>query len=132
MYRALLEKDASFIGVFFVGVKTTGIFCRPGCPARCPNRENVEFFTTSRDALYAGYRPCKRCRPLEQAAETPDWVRRAMSLVESSPDKRVTEYQLTQNGLSPERLRRWFQQNHGMSFQTYQRGLRLGSALKTI
>lgn len=132
MYQALLEKDTSFIGVFFVGVRTTGIFCRPGCPARCPFRENVEFFASSRDALFAGYRPCKRCRPLEKVAETPEWVSRALRLVESSSDRRVSEYELSREGLSPERLRRWFQKNHGMTFQSYQRGLRLGKAMAAI
>lgn len=132
MYKAIETKDLSFIGVFFVAVKTTGIFCRPGCPARCPMRKNVEFFGQAREALFAGYRPCKRCRPLEPQAATPDWVERAMRLVEAAADKRVTEYQLVQQGLSPERLRRWFQQNHGMTFQTYQRGLRLGKAMEAI
>jgi AraC family transcriptional regulator of adaptative response/methylated-DNA-[protein]-cysteine methyltransferase len=59
-------------------------------------------------------------------------VSRAIKLVEDAPDKRVTEFQLAKEGLSPERLRRWFRQNHGMTFQTYQRGLRLGSAMKAI
>ncbi len=132
MYRALFERDSSFVGVFFVGVRTTGVFCRPGCPARCPKPENVEFFAEAREALFAGYRPCKRCKPLEKVAATPEWVAEAMQLVESSPDKRVTEYQLVKAGLSPERLRRWFLRNHGMTFQTYQRGLRLGKAMGAI
>jgi AraC family transcriptional regulator of adaptative response/methylated-DNA-[protein]-cysteine methyltransferase len=132
MYRAIAERDGSYAGVFFVGVKTTGVFCRPGCPARCPKVENVEFFSAAREALYAGYRPCLRCRPLEAVPETPDWVRRAVRLVESSPDRRIREHELVQEGLSPERLRRWFQRNHGMTFQSYQRGLRLGRAYKAM
>jgi AraC family transcriptional regulator of adaptative response/methylated-DNA-[protein]-cysteine methyltransferase len=132
MYQAIEQKDPSFAGVFFVAVRTTGVFCRPGCPARCPKRENVEFFADAKEALYAGYRPCLRCRPLEAPQQTPEWVQKAMALVDSAPDRRVTEHDLQTNGLSPERLRKWFQQHHGMTFQSYQRGLRLGRAMKTI
>ena len=132
MYAAIAERDRSFVGVFYVAVKTTGIFCRPGCPARVPKRENVEFFAEPREAMLAGYRPCLRCKPLERVAETPEWVGRALALVESSPDARVTEYDLRRSGVSPERLRRWFQQNHGMTFQAYQRGSRLGQAFRKI
>ncbi len=128
----MLEKDTSFVGVFYVAVKTTGIFCRPGCPARSPKRENVEFFADPKEALFAGYRPCLRCKPLERVQGTPEWVEKAKALVEAMPEERVTEQTLRDNGLSPERLRRWFLQNHGMTFQTYQRGLRLGRAFKEI
>ena len=65
-YTALVEKDAAYDGAFFAGVKTTGIFCRTTCTARKPKRENVTFYDTIHDALAAGYRPCKICRPLER------------------------------------------------------------------
>lgn len=65
MYDALLRRDASYEGVFFVGVKTTGVFCRPTCPARKPERRNVVYFASADEALAGGYRPCKRCQPLE-------------------------------------------------------------------
>jgi AraC family transcriptional regulator, regulatory protein of adaptative response / methylated-DNA-[protein]-cysteine methyltransferase len=65
MERVYRERDASYDGVFFLGVRTTGIFCRPRCPARRPLSRNVEYFASSRDALFAGYRPCKRCQPRE-------------------------------------------------------------------
>jgi AraC family transcriptional regulator of adaptative response/methylated-DNA-[protein]-cysteine methyltransferase len=57
MLRALARRDCSFDGVFFVGVTTTGIFCRPGCPARRPRPENVRFFATAREAAFSGLRP---------------------------------------------------------------------------
>jgi AraC family transcriptional regulator of adaptative response / methylphosphotriester-DNA alkyltransferase methyltransferase len=59
MFEAVVNNDANYDGLFFYTVKSTGIFCRPSCPSRKPNRDNVEFFTT---AMEAGYRPCKRCR----------------------------------------------------------------------
>src|SRR5213593_2779841 len=62
---AVERSDASYDGIFFVGVRTTGIFCRPSCPARKPLPRNREYFVTAKEALFAGYRPCKRCRPME-------------------------------------------------------------------
>ncbi len=64
MQHAYLQRDAAYDGVFFLGVRTTGIFCRPSCGARKPQPRNVDFFATAREALFAGYRPCKRCSPL--------------------------------------------------------------------
>jgi len=132
MYQALLDRDASFDGVFYVAVKTTRIFCRPTCPARKPKRENVEYFAEPREAVYAGYRACKRCRPLDRIQQMPDWVRTAVEMAEALPEDRVTEQQLRDLEISPERLRRWFQAHYGMSFQSFQRGLRLGQAFDQL
>jgi AraC family transcriptional regulator of adaptative response/methylated-DNA-[protein]-cysteine methyltransferase len=63
-YNLLGSKDPELVGKFYVGVKTTGIFCRTGCPARQPKFENCMFFETTDQAVDAGFRPCKRCRPL--------------------------------------------------------------------
>jgi AraC family transcriptional regulator of adaptative response/methylated-DNA-[protein]-cysteine methyltransferase len=80
MERAFFARDASYDGGFLTGVRTTGIFCRPSCPARRPRRENLEFFGTVEQALAAGYRPCRRCRPLEVDGRNRDgdcaWVSR--------------------------------------------------------
>src|ERR1700743_876128 len=62
-YRALQSKDRRFDGVFFVAVRTTGIYCRPVCPARTPFARNVTFYPSAAAAERAGYRPCLRCRP---------------------------------------------------------------------
>ncbi|MNJ96772.1 DNA-3-methyladenine glycosylase 2 [compost metagenome] len=71
-YRAMLARDHRFDGKFFIGVKTTGIYCRPICPAK-PKRENVEFFPSHIEAEKSGYRPCLRCRP-ESAPLSPAWI----------------------------------------------------------
>ena len=63
LYSALVNKDGNFEGIFVVGVKTTGVFCRPTCTARKPKRANVEFFASAHDALLAGYRPARFARP---------------------------------------------------------------------
>jgi AraC family transcriptional regulator, regulatory protein of adaptative response / DNA-3-methyladenine glycosylase II len=62
-YRALQSRDSRFDGVFFVGVHTTGIYCRPSCPARTPYRENIDFYPSAAAAQRSGFRACKRCRP---------------------------------------------------------------------
>jgi len=81
MERAYQRSDASYDGVFYLGVRTTGIFCKPSCPARKPKPENVEFFAMPKEALFAGYRPCLRCRPLDGDAARP-WVNRLLDRAE--------------------------------------------------
>jgi AraC family transcriptional regulator of adaptative response/methylated-DNA-[protein]-cysteine methyltransferase len=132
MYRALVRKDASYEGVFWVGVRTTGIFCRPTCTAKKPLRQNVEFFPRVADALTSGYRPCKRCRPLVARGESPDWVAPLLNAVDADPFERITDAALRARGLDADRVRRWFQQHHDMTFQAYQRHRRLGSALSHL
>ncbi len=132
MYNALVRKDASFEGIFFVAVKTTGIFCRPTCPARKPKSENVEYYSNTRDALFAGYRPCKKCHPLNFEGESPEWLEYLLKMVESDPIKRWKDYELKQMGFEPNRIRRWFKKNHNMTFQAYLRSLRLGKAIGRI
>jgi AraC family transcriptional regulator, regulatory protein of adaptative response / DNA-3-methyladenine glycosylase II len=75
-YRALQSKDTRFDGWFFVGVTSTGIYCRPSCPARLPMRANVRFYTTAAAAQLAGFRACKRCRP-DATPGSPAWNQRA-------------------------------------------------------
>jgi len=70
--QARLSRDVRFDGRFFVGVRTTGIYCRPVCPANLPKSENITFYPTAAAAAEAGYRPCLRCRP-ECAPGTPAW-----------------------------------------------------------
>src|ERR1035438_6935313 len=131
MARAFARKDASYDGVFYVAVKTTGIFCRPSCPSR-PNLENVEFFHSVKDCLFAGYRPCKRCHPLQTNGKPPEWARELISRVEPAPAAAPKAADLRAMGITPERARRWFQQHYGMSFAIWCRGNRLAGAFMRI
>src|SRR5881392_3741263 len=85
--RARISRDARFDGKFFIAVTSTGIYCRPVCPARTSKRANIRFYPTAAAAAEAGYRPCLRCRP-EAAPGTPAWmgtsavVRRALRLID--------------------------------------------------
>lgn len=132
MYKALLNKDASFEGIFYVAVKTTGVFCRPTCPARKPKSDNVEYFSSVHDALFAGYRPCKKCKPLRLKDESPEWLAGLLKIVEKDPVKRWKDCELKQMGFEPSRIRRWFKKNHNMTFHTYLRSIRLGRAIGRI
>lgn len=132
MYEAFIRRDASFEGLFVTGVRSTGIFCRPTCPARKPLRQNVEFFPRAGDALAAGYRPCMRCHPLEPKGATPTWLKPLLEAVEKDPSKRWTTADIHDFGAEPARVRRWFQAQHGMTFLAYLRARRLGRAFSRI
>ena len=132
LLAAFDRRDPSYEGIFITAVKTTGIFCRPTCAAKKPKPENVEFYPSCRDALFAGYRPCKRCRPLEPAGSPPPWLREVLAAIDADPARRWRDQDLRDLGLEPDRVRRWFQKHHGMTFHAYTRARRLGEALGTI
>jgi len=132
LYNALLKKDQNYEGLFIVGVKTTGIFCRPTCTARKPKQENVEFFKSTHEALMHGYRPCRICSPMEYKGVVPDWLKSLFKEVSETPGIRLKDYDLRKRGIEPARLRRWFKQHHGITFQSYLRSLRIGNAFGRI
>ena len=132
MKKAVYQRDASYDGAFFVAVRTTSIFCRPSCPARKPLEANMTFYPTAREALFAGYRPCKRCRPLEVDGRPPEWAARLLRAVEANPEERIRDADLRAMDIDPARARRWFHRQYGMTFQAYCRGRRMGEALQSI
>jgi AraC family transcriptional regulator of adaptative response/methylated-DNA-[protein]-cysteine methyltransferase len=132
MRRAFATKDPRFDGVFFVAVKTTGIFCRPVCRAKSPRPDNVEFFATAQAALYHGYRACKLCRPLDAGGRPAPLVQRLMRLIDESPVERIRERDLREMGIDPSTARRQFRLYCRMSFAAYQRARRMGSALRQV
>ncbi|HEY0465034.1 MAG TPA: AlkA N-terminal domain-containing protein [Polyangiaceae bacterium] len=120
-YRALAQRDSRFDGRFFTAVKTTGIYCRPVCPARTPQAKNVIFYPTAAAAQEAGFRPCLRCRP-ETAPDMGAWrgtsstVSRALSLIElGALDRQDVEALAERLGLGERQLRRLFRQHLGTS-----------------
>ncbi len=119
--RARLSRDARFDGRFFVGVRTTGIYCRPICPANAPKSENVSFFPSAAAASEAGYRPCLRCRP-ECAPGTPAWsgtsttVQRGLRLIaDGALDDGNVESLADRLGVTSRHLRRLFVKHVGAS-----------------
>ncbi len=131
MERAWRRRDSSYDGLFYFAVRTTGIVCRPGCPSR-PKREHIEFFPAIKDAVAAGYRPCKRCRPELTNGQPPEWISPLLTRVADDPEARITAADLRARGLTPERVRRWFQGNYGMTFSAWCRGHRLATAFNSI
>ncbi|HEY1721450.1 MAG TPA: AlkA N-terminal domain-containing protein [Magnetospirillaceae bacterium] len=120
-YRAVTHRDARFDGRFFTGVKTTGIYCRPICPARIPLSKNVIFFPTAAAAQEAGFRPCLRCRP-EAAPDLGAWrgtsntVSRALALIElGALDEGDVDALAARLGVGERQLRRLFRQHLGAS-----------------
>jgi AraC family transcriptional regulator of adaptative response/methylated-DNA-[protein]-cysteine methyltransferase len=131
MQDACMRKDRSYDGIFFLAVRTTGIFCRPSCPARRPLPENVSYYASLREALFAGYRACKRCRPLDTDGRPPEWVERALAMVRDSEGK-IKDTDLKQSRIDPAQARRYFQKHYGMTFQAFCRARRMADALQDL
>jgi AraC family transcriptional regulator of adaptative response / DNA-3-methyladenine glycosylase II len=120
-YRAIATRDPRFDGRLFVAVTTTGIYCRPFCPAPTPKRQNVRFFPTAAAAQEAGFRPCLRCRP-ETSPDLAFWrgssntVSRALGLIEAGGlDEASVETLAARLGIGERQLRRLFRQHLGAS-----------------
>ena len=131
-YQALLAKDTDYEGIFYVGVKTTGVFCRPTCPARKPKFENCEFFETAQGALLASFRPCRRCRPLSHPNQVSELIQQLVEAVEKSPEKRWTDKDFKALSVDVSTARRQFKKRFGMTFVQYARARRMGLAMKQI
>jgi len=129
------DRSTAGAGVFVYGVRTTGIFCTPTCPSRRPLRKNVEFFETGAAAADAGYRACKRCRPL--AADAPDAATQAIvqlcRTLEDTHDERSVDVLAAELGWSTRHLSRVFKEATGVTVAAYrraQRGVRARAALR--
>lgn len=136
-YKALRTRDHRFDGKFFVGVKTTGVYCRPICPAK-PKRQNVEFFPNHIAAERAGYRPCLRCRP-ESAPRSPAWigksavVQRAVKMLHNLDAISINEDQFAERfGVTARHLRRLFNEEIGKTPKQLSFENRLNLARKLI
>jgi AraC family transcriptional regulator of adaptative response/methylated-DNA-[protein]-cysteine methyltransferase len=132
LYQHILRRDPELDGVIYIGVKTTGVFCRPVCPARTPLSKNITFYGSPDDALVAGFRPCKRCRPLDDPNAPGVLLDKLLRLVEEDPSRRWSEDDLRDLGIEPATARRQFQKRFDMSFSQYARARRLGHAFNTI
>ena len=128
-YKAFMERDPSFEGVFVVAVKTTGIFCRPTCPTK-PKRENVEFYLSPGEAMANGYRPCKICKPLEKIGDPPQEIKQLLKYMEDNPTIKLKDTDLEKMGLEPNQVRRRFLKNYKQTFHAYQRMYRANNAFQ--
>lgn len=131
-YNALIRRDAKYVGLFFVGVKTTGIFCHAICPSRKPKLENCEFFKTAKEALTSGYRPCKKCKPLSNPTTKAKEIDQLIKAVEEEPEKRWQDQDFKNIGIHSSTARRQFKKYFNMTFVEYARLRRMGIALNEI
>ncbi|MCW8408296.1 trifunctional transcriptional activator/DNA repair protein Ada/methylated-DNA--[protein]-cysteine S-methyltransferase [Legionella sp. PATHC035] len=131
-YQALLAKNSKYEGIFFVGVKSTGIFCRPTCPAKKPKFENCEFFHTVQEALLASYRPCARCQPMSYPNQASHLIQKLVTAVEANPEKRWKDKDFVALGVDTSTVRRQFKKRFGITFVAYARARRMGIAMKQI
>lgn len=131
-YQALLETNKEYEGIFYVGITTTGIFCRPTCSARKPKFENCEFYETAQEALIASFRPCLRCRPLSHPNHVSELVRVLVEAVEANPEMRWKDRDFEKLSVDASTARRQFKKRFGMTFVAYARARRMGLAMKQI
>jgi len=132
LYKALVARDDQFDGQAFVGVKTTGIFCRLTCPARKPKPENCTFYPTIGGCIEAGFRACKRCHPLAPAAEADPSIATLLKALDDRPAYRWTESDLSRMGHDLSTVRRSFKRQFGMTFLEMARQRRLREGFETL
>ncbi len=133
MRRALQARDRQYDSKFLYGVITTGVFCKPSCPARPARPENIRFFATAEDAAKAGLRPCKRCRPTEMPGTIPANIQAVARFIEMHADETLPLALLAQQaGLSVTHLQKKFLTIFGVSPKAYQQGLRMGHLKKSL
>jgi AraC family transcriptional regulator, regulatory protein of adaptative response / methylated-DNA-[protein]-cysteine methyltransferase len=122
-WAAFMRRDRSWDGRMIGAVKTTGIYCKPSCPARRPKRENVEFFATGDEARAAGYRACLRCKP-DEVGRDREAVAKAVKLIEQAEEAPALDELASAVGYAPHHFQRIFKRDLGVSPAEYARGLR--------
>lgn len=135
VYKAILAHDTEFDGIYYVGIKSTGIFCRPSCRSRIPKKENIVVFDSIERAGKAGFRPCKRCRPDEPGRHGPDaqLAGRLMDLVQKGYNRRLTLAGMAVNlNVSQYHLQRVFKRIIGITPAQYLHNLRMAKARQLL
>ncbi|WP_189639452.1 bifunctional transcriptional activator/DNA repair enzyme AdaA [Paramylibacter ulvae] len=132
LYTALVARDPAYEGRAFVGVTSTGIFCRLTCPARKPLRKNCQFYETVGQCMDAGFRACKRCHPMTPMADADPAIIALMGALDKRPQYRWTESDIARMGFDPSTVRRAFKRNYGQTFLEMARQRRLSEGFTTI
>jgi len=132
LYQAIVDRDDRYDGLAYVGVTTTGIFCRLNCPAPNPKSENCQFFASAGDCIEAGFRACKRCRPLEPMAAADPVIRTLLAALDERPEHRWSEADIERMGFDLSTVRRAFKRQFGMTFLEMARQRRLRDGFATL
>ena len=130
-WAAFMRRDRSWDGRVIGAVKTTGIYCKPSCPARRPKREHVEFFATAGEARAAGYRSCLRCRP-DEVGRDREAIAKAIGIIETAEEPPRLEELAAAVGYAPHHFQRIFTREIGVSPAAYARGLRARRAADAL
>jgi AraC family transcriptional regulator of adaptative response/methylated-DNA-[protein]-cysteine methyltransferase len=130
-WAAFDRRDRKWDGRVIGAVKTTGIYCKPSCPAKRPKRENVEFFASGAEARAAGYRPCLRCRP-DEVGRDREAIARAVSILEQAEEPPTLAQLADAVGYAPHHFQRLFKRDLGVSPADYARALRARRAEKHL
>ncbi|MFE0503234.1 bifunctional transcriptional activator/DNA repair enzyme AdaA [Peribacillus butanolivorans] len=132
-WKAIVECDAAYDDHFLYGVKTTGIFCRPSCKSRVPNKENVQIFKNANMALEENFRPCKRCKPEGLNLPTEEWIEQITEWIDQHYSEPLTLNTLADiSHGSPYHLQRLFKRVKGLSPTEYIQQLRLEKAIRML
>ena len=133
MYDKILNNDSKYNGKFFTCVKTTKIFCLPSCKAKTPLKKNVEFVYSAEKALEKGYRPCKRCYPLNSPGFYPEWLGIIEQFLTEHTNRNISDTELTELvKLDISTIKRHFKKKHSQSIKEYFRVIRLNKAKNLI
>lgn len=132
LYEALLSRDESYDGRAYVGVTTTGVFCRLTCPARKPKPENCQFYGSVAECFHAGFRPCARCHPTAPSASSDPAIVRLLSGLRDRPGYRWTESDIVRLCIDPSTVRRAFKRQFGMTFLEMARLERIRNGFATL
>jgi len=122
-WAAFMRRDRSWDGRVIGGVTTTGVYCKPSCPARRPKREHVEFFATAGEARAAGYRSCLRCKP-DEVGRDREALSRAVKVIEAAEEMPTLAELAAAVGYAPHHFQRIFKRDLGVSRVEYARALR--------
>jgi AraC family transcriptional regulator of adaptative response/methylated-DNA-[protein]-cysteine methyltransferase len=132
LFAALIARDPAYDGYAYVGVRTTGVFCRPTYPARKLKRPNVVFFSCRDAAQDASFRPCLRCKLLNPKRPTSGALETLRERVSAEPERRWSAADLKSLGYAPSTIQCAFQREYGIPFVRYSRSRRLGLAVSTL
>jgi AraC family transcriptional regulator of adaptative response/methylated-DNA-[protein]-cysteine methyltransferase len=130
-WAAFERRDRAWDGRVIGAVKTTGIYCKPSCPAKRPKRENVQFFATGEEARAAGFRPCLRCKP-DEVGRDREAVAKAVKLIEQAEDAPSLSEVADAVGYAPHHFQRLFKRDLGVSPAEYARALRMKRAQRHL
>ena len=132
MYEAYMHPKKNDPEAFYVGVISSGVFNTASCLSKKPLKENMVFFSSTKEALDYGYRPCQLCHPMLNGEPAPDKIEELLSEIDHNPMTKIKDADLLKMDMDPDKVRRWFQKHHQITFQDYLRYQRINHLFGNI